>query len=126
MDEKQWNIWAIRTGAIVAEAINYNKLINAYLKKNDQPLDKSEEYMSKYTKDEFCDLLLQFYDIKGVITPEKVLSAKKRTTDGSNLSEYEEQKIFVKWLRDNKIKCAASGNGFVLNTKDNVHYVAKL
>ena len=126
IEEKQWNIWAIRTGAIVADAINYNKLISAYLKKNDQPLDKSEEYISKYTKDEFCDLLLQFYDIKGVITPEKILSAKKRSLDGSNLSEYEEQRIFVKWLRDNKIKCAASGNGFVLNTKDNVHYVAKL
>lgn len=125
-DEKQWNIWAIRTGAIVADAINYNKLINAYLKKNDQLLDKSEEYMSKYTKDEFCGLLLQFYDIKGVITPGKILKAKKRELDGSNLSEYDEQKILVKWLRDNKIKCASSGNGFALNTQDNVHYVAKL
>ena len=126
LDEKKYNIWAIRTGAIVADAINYNKLISAYLKKNDQPLDKSEEYMSKYTKDEFCDLLLQFYDIKGNITPEKILSAKKRSLDGSNLSEYDEQKIFVKWLRDNKIKCAASGNGYALNTQDNVHYMAKL
>ena len=128
MDDKQWNIWAIRTGAIVADAINYNKLINAYLKKNEQPLDKSEEYMSKYTKDEFCDLLLQFYDIKGSITPEKILSAKKRQADGSddNLSEYEEQKTFVKWLRDNKIKCASSGNGFALDTKNNMMYMAKL
>ena len=82
--------------------------------------------MSKYTKDEFCDLLLQFYDIKGVITPEKILSAKKRQADGSNLSEYDEQKIFVKWLRDNKIKCSSSGNGFALDTKNNVHYMAKL
>ena len=126
MDEKRWNIWAIRTGAIVAETINYSKLISAYLKKNDQPLDKSEEYMSKYTKDEFCDLLLQFYDIKGNITPEKILSAKKRSTDGSNLSEYDEQKIFVKWLRDNKIKCSSSGNGFALDTKNNMMYMAKL
>lgn len=126
LDEKQWNIWAIRTGAIVADAINYSKLINAYLKKNEQPLDKLEEYMNKYTKDEFCDLLLQFYDIKGVITPDKILKAKKRTLDGSNLSEYDEQKILVKWLRDNKIKCASSGNGFALNTKDNVMYMAKL
>lgn len=126
LDDKKYNIWSIRTGAIVAEAINYSKLINAYLKKNEQPLDRLEEYMSKYTKDEFCDLLLQFYDIKGVITPDKILKAKKRTTDGSNLSEYDEQKILVKWLRDNKIKCASSGNGFALNTQDNVHYVAKL
>lgn len=126
LDEKQWNIWAIRTGAIVADAINYSKLINAYLKKNEQPLDRCEEYMSKYTKDEFCDLLLQFYDIKGVITPDKILKAKKRTLDGSNLSEYDEQKILVKWLRDNKIKCASSGNGFALNTQDNVMYMAKL
>ena len=126
LDDKKYNIWAIRTGAIVADAINYSKLINAYLKKNDQPLDKSEEYVSKYTKDEFCDLLLQFYDIKGVITPEKILSAKKRQADGSNLSEYDEQKIFVKWLRDNKIKCSSSGNGFALDTKNNVHYMAKL
>ena len=128
LDNKKYNIWAIRTGAIVADVINYSKLINAYLKKNDQPLDKIEDYMSKYTKDEFCDLLLQFYDIKGVITPDKILKAKKRSLEGSNdnLSEYEHQKIFVKWLRDNKIKCAASGNGFMLNTKDNIHYVAKL
>jgi hypothetical protein len=126
LDDKKYNIWAIRTGAIVAEAINYSKLINAYLKKNEQPLDRLEEYMSKYTKDEFCDLLLQFYDIKGVITPDKILKAKKRSLDGSNLSEYEEQKIFVKWLRDNKIKCASSGNGFALNTQDNVMYMAKL
>lgn len=128
LDEKKYNIWATRTLAVSAEAINYSKLISVYLKKNDQPLDKIEDYMSKYTKDEFCDLLLQFYDIKGAITPEKILKAKKRSLDASNdnLSEYEEQKIFVKWLRDNKIKCAASGNGFVLNTKDNVHYVAKL
>ena len=109
-----------------ANAINYSKLISAYLKKNDQSLERLEEYMSKYTKDEFCDLLLQFYDIKGNITPEKVLSAKKRSLDGSNLSEYDEQKIFVKWLRDNKIKCSSSGNGFSLNTKDNVMYMAKL
>lgn len=126
LDDKKYNIWAIRTGAIVADAINYSKLINAYLKKNKQPLDRLEEYMSKYTKYEFCDLLLQFYDIKGVITPDKILKAKKRSLDGSNLSEYDEQKILVKWLRDNKIKCASSGNGFALNTQDNVHYVAKL
>lgn len=126
LDEKQWNIWAIRTGAIVADAINYSKLINAYLKKNEQPLDRCEEYMNKYAKDEFCDLLLQFYDIKGVITPDKILKAKKRSLDGSNLSEYDEQKILVKWLRDNKIKCASSGNGFALNTQDNVMYMAKL
>lgn len=125
-DEKQYNIWAIRTGAIDAEATNYSKLINAYLKKNGQPLDRCEEYMSKYTKGEFCDLLLQFYDIKGEITPQKIAKAKKRTLDGSNLSEYDEQKILVKWLRDNKIKCASSGNGFALNTQNNVYYVAKL
>ena len=110
----------------MADAINYSKLINAYLKKNEQPLDRLEEYMSKYTKDEFCDLLLQFYDIKGAITPDKILKAKKRSLDGSNLSEYDEQKILVKWLRDNKIKCASSGNGFALNTQDNVMYMAKL
>ena len=33
LDDKKYNIWAIRAGAIVADAINYNKLINAYLKK---------------------------------------------------------------------------------------------
>ena len=128
IDEKQWNIWAVRNMAMDGHAMNYAKLIVAYLKKNNGSLNQLEEYMSKYTKDEFCDLILQFYDIKGNITPEKILKAKKRSLDGSNdnLSEYEEQRNFVKWLRDNKIKCAASGNGFVLNTKDNIHYVAKL
>ena len=125
-DEKVFNIWAVRNMAIVGQAIEYEKLVAAYLKKNNQSFDGIESYMAKYTKDEFCDLLLQFYDIKGVITPEKILKAKKRSVDGSNLSEYDEQKILVKWLRDNKIKCASSGNGFALNTQDNVHYVAKL
>jgi hypothetical protein len=127
-DEKAFNIWAVRNMAIVGQAIEYEKLVAAYLKKNNQSFDGIESYMAKYTKDEFCDLLLQFYDIKGNITPDKILKAKKRTTDGSNdnLSEYEHQKIFVKWLRDNKIKCASSGNGFALNTQDNVMYMAKL
>ena len=125
-DEKAFNIWAVRNMAIVGQAIEYEKLVAAYLKKNNQSFDGIESYMAKYTKDEFCDLLLQFYDIKGVITPDKILKAKKRSLDGSNLSEYDEQKILVKWLRDNKIKCASSGNGFALNTQDNVMYMAKL
>ena len=113
LDDKKYNIWAIRTGAIVADAINYNKLINAYLKKNDQPLDKSEEYMSKYTKDEFCDLLLQFYDIKGNITPEKILSAKKRATDPSDWSEHDIQKNVCLYLKEHKFMYWAVPNGFI-------------
>lgn len=117
LDEKQWNIWAIRTGAIVADAINYSKLINAYLKKNEQPLDRCEEYMNKYTKDEFCDLLLQFYDIKGVITPDKILKAKKRSLDGSE-SEHDIQVKVCKYLTSKGLKYWAVPNGFVHNSSD--------
>ena len=117
MDEKAYNIWAIRTGAVVADAINYSKLINAYLKKNNQSLDKSEEYMKKYTKDEFCDLLLQFYDIKGNVTPDKILKAKKRTTDMSE-SEHDIQVKVCKYLTSKGLKYWAVPNGFVHNGAD--------
>lgn len=112
-DEKQWNIGAIRLMAVDGKAINYSKLINAYLKKNEQSLDRCEEYMSKYTKDEFCDLLLQFYDIKGVITPDKILKAKKRSLDGSNWSEHDIQKNVCLYLKEHKFMYWAVPNGFI-------------
>lgn len=112
-----YNVWAIRTMALDATAINYSKLINAYLTKNKQSLDKCEEYMEKYTKDEFCDLLLQFYDIKGDITPDKILNAKKRTTNPSE-SEHDIQVKVCKYLSSKGLKYWAVPNGFVHNGTD--------
>lgn len=42
------------------------------------------------------------------------------------LSEYEHQKFLVSWLKKNKIHYQSSGNGFVLNSKNKMAYVAKL
>lgn len=103
--------------AIVGQAIEYEKLVAAYLKKNNQSFDGIENYMLKYTKDEFCDLLLQFYDIKGAITPEKILKAKKRTTDGSE-SEHDIQVKVCKYLTSKGLKYWAVPNGFVHNGSD--------
>lgn len=97
-----------------AEAVNYKKLISAYLKKNEQPLNRWEEYMSKYTKDEFCELILQFYDIKGDITPTKILSAKKRSAESSE-SEHDIQVKVCKYLTAKGFKYWAVPNGFVHN-----------
>lgn len=104
----------------------YCKKIDAYLKITNQPLSKESEYFEKYTEEEFDELLRKHYDIKEKdITYKGILKAKPKK-EQRELTEYEEQKLFVKWLRDNKIKCQSSGNGFKLDTSDNVRYMAKL
>ncbi|MCQ2975158.1 MAG: VRR-NUC domain-containing protein [Bacteroidales bacterium] len=96
------------------------------MKKNNQSLDLEKQYYEKYTEEEFDKLIKQVYEIKGEVTHLKILNAKKKNKVKFVLSEYEEQKLFVKWLRDNKIKCQSSGNGFALDTKNNIRYMAKL
>lgn len=63
------------------------------------------------------------YIIKGEVNWKTIQGAKKV----SDLpTEYEEQRRLVAWLRENKIPCQASGNGYSLNTQDNIKYIAKL
>lgn len=113
MNERQWNLDMAKMGALDASVGNYMKLIAAYLKKNNKPLTMIEDYLKKYTKDEFCGLLLQFYDIKGNITPDKIINAKKRTSDTSEWSEHEIQKNVCLYLKKNKFMYWAVPNGFI-------------
>ena len=115
-------------GCIEGHTQSYVKLINAYIKKNDGEIcsENVKKYLMQYTKEEFEDKLREFYDLPKTITPQAILKAKQKNTTDTILSEYEEQKILIKYLRDNKIKCAASGNGYALDTYNNAHYMAKL
>jgi len=109
---------------------DYKHKIFAYFKKvkPDEPLDfeLAQHYMTMYTEDDFDNLFKKHFDIKGKNVTVDAIQRAKRKTNNKVLTEYEEQKNFVKWLRDNKIKCASSGNGYCLDTKNNVQYMSKL
>ena len=101
---------------------NFRKLVSAFLKKNKMSLDKVKEYMANYTEEQFIAQIKSRYNIKEV-TPGTMLRAKLKT---EYPDEYFEQKELVKYLRDNKIKCQSSGNGFKLDTGNNINYMSKL
>ena len=81
MDEKQQNIWAYQTMALDGRCINLTKKINAYLKKNNIGFDKTMEYLKQYDTEEFDDFIREQYEIKGEVTPVKIMSAKKKTEE---------------------------------------------
>lgn len=101
--------------------INYYKLIHAYFKKENIDFSETEKYACMGI-DNLTELIQSKYDIK-IMDWKHMVNAKKI---GHELSEYEEQRLLVKWLRDNKIPCSSSGNGFSLDTRNNVQYMAKL
>lgn len=122
-DEKQWNIWAYQTMALDGRCINLTKKINAYLKKNNIGFDKTIEYLKQYNTEEFDDFIREQYEIKGEVTPVKIMSAKKKSEDNIPL-EKDEQKRLCKWLKENKIGHFATGIGVKLGL--DVKYVASL
>lgn len=101
--------------------INKYKLIHAYFKKENIDFSESDKYFEMSMKD-LRELIQSKYDIK-IMDWKHMENAKKV---GHELSEYDEQRLLVKWLRDNKIPCSSSGNGFSLDTRNNVQYMAKL
>lgn len=105
-------------------SVNYRKCLQAYFVKNDIEFDQLDKYLAEYTEEEFFTKLKEFYIITGDITPNKILRAKKK--EGYIPTEYDEQKRLCQWLRANKIKHAASGNGYKLATENNIHYISKL
>ena len=121
MNEKQWNILAYQTMAIDGRCINLTKKINAYLKKNNIGFDKTMEYLKQYDTEEFDDFIREQYDIKGEVTPAKIMSAKKKSDIPL---EKDEQKRLCKWLKENKIGHFATGLGVKLGL--DVKYVASL
>lgn len=123
MDEKQFNLWAYQTMALDGRCINLTKKINAYLKKNNIGFDKTIEYLKQYNTEEFDDFIREQYEIKGEVTPVKIMSAKKKSEDNIPL-EKDEQKRLCKWLKENKIGHFATGLGVKLGL--DVKYVASL
>ena len=112
LDEKQFNLWAYQTMALDGRSINLTKKINAYLKKNNIGFDKTMEYLKEYDSEEFDEFIREQYDIKGEVTPVKIMKAKKKT-EAKELSEHEEQVIVVKYCRENKLAHFAVPNGFI-------------
>ena len=121
IDEKQWNIWAYQNMAIDGRSINLTKKINAYLKKNNIGFDKTMEYLKQYNTEEFDEFIREQYEIKGDVTPVKIMSAKKKSDIPL---EKDEQKRLCKWLKENKIGHFATGLGVKLGL--DVKYVASL
>ena len=113
-DEKQQNIWSYQTMAIDGRSINLTKKINAYLKKNNIGFDKTMEYLKQYDTEEFDEFIREQYEIKGEVTPVKIMSAKKKTEE-KELSEHEIQVAVCKYLKSKKIGHWAVPNGFVHN-----------
>lgn len=122
-DEKQFNLWSYQTMALDGRCINLTKKINAYLKKNNIGFDKTIEYLKQYNTEEFDDFIREHYEIKGEVTPVKIMSAKKKTEENIPL-EKDEQKAFCKWLKENKIGHFATGLGVKL--EQGVKYIASL
>ena len=112
LDEKQQNVWACQTMALDGRCINLTKKINAYLKKNNIGFDKTMEYLKQYNTEEFDEFIREQYEIKGDVTPVKIMSAKKKSEE-KELTEHEEQVIVVKYCRENKLAHFAVPNGFV-------------
>lgn len=101
------------------EIVNRYKLVNCFLKKEGIDFSESDKY---YNMSNLEELIQSKYDLK-IIDWKHLQNAKKV---GHELSEYEEQKKVVHWCRENKIPVQSSGNGFALDTGNNVNYIAKL
>lgn len=122
-DEKIYNIWAYENSVLDGRVISLRKKINAYLKKNNIGFDKTIEYLKQYNTEEFDDFIREQYEIKGEVTPVKIMSTKKKSEDNIPL-EKDEQKRLCKWLKENKIGHFATGLGVKLGL--DVKYVASL
>jgi hypothetical protein len=111
----------------------YIKLIHAYLKKIDKDFSETDTYLKKYTEKQFIEQLKEHYDIRGKVNFDKIAKAKLKSDDMIP-PEKDEQKDFVKWLRDeNKLRPAdkkwiitASLNGVYLKGSDSYKYIASL
>lgn len=120
-DEKQWNIWAYQTMALDGRCINLTKKINSYLKKNNIGFDKTIEYLKQYNTEEFDDFIKEQYDIKGEVTPIKIMNARKID---SPETEHEIQVKVCKYCKDNRIGHVAIPNGII--KKFDVKYLSYL
>lgn len=114
LDEKHLNLWSYHTLAVDGRCINLTKKINAYLKKNNIGFDKTVDYLKQYNTEEFDDFIREQYEIKGEVTPVKIMNAKKKTEE-KQLNEHDIQVMVCKYLKEHKIGHWAVPNGFVHN-----------
>lgn len=122
-DQKKWNSEIYRIGLYSGFVDRLAKKINAYFAKVGIVNGKTSEWLLKYDEDEFDSFIREQYEIKGEVTPLKILNAKKKNEDNIPL-EKDEQKLLCKWLKENKIGHFATGLGVKLGL--DVKYVASL
>lgn len=111
LSETEYMTWAYNNLVMDAEALNYNKLINCYLRK--KGIDS--KYRSYYEA-------LSFSDLEELIKSEFLISGdldwkklqKARRIDDVPL-EKEEQQAFCKWLKSQNIGHWANGLGVKLD-----------
>ena len=122
-DQKKWNSEIYRIGLYSGFVDRLAKKINAYFAKVGIVNGRTREWLLKYDEDEFDSFIREQYEIKGEVTPLKILNAKKKSEDNIPL-EKDEQKRLCKWLKENKIGHFATGLGVKLGL--DVKYVASL
>ncbi|MGN1125541.1 MAG: VRR-NUC domain-containing protein, partial [Candidatus Gastranaerophilaceae bacterium] len=120
-DQKIWNAETYKMGLSYGLTDKLAKKINAYFAKNKIINGKTSEWLRKYDEEEFDKFIKEQYDIKGEVTPQKIMKAKKKTDIPL---EKEEQKRLCKWLKENKIGHWANGLGVKLDY--DVKYMASL
>lgn len=94
--------------------LNKEKLVSCYLKKKNISFEKREEY-DNMPDDTLNDIITQEFEVKGALTHETLQKAKK--VDDVPL-EKDEQKAFVKWLKENNILHYANGLGINFGAVD--------
>lgn len=120
-DQKKWNSEIYRIGLYSGFVDRLAKKINAYFAKVGIVNGRTREWLLKYDEDEFDSFIREKYEIKGEVTPLKILNAKKKS---DTPLEKDEQKRLCKWLKENKIGHFATGLGVKLGL--DVKYVASL
>lgn len=120
-DQKKWNSEIYRIGLYSGFVDRLAKKINTYFAKVGIVNGRTREWLLKYNEDEFDSFIREKYEIKGEVTPLKILNAKKKS---DMPLEKDEQKRLCKWLKENKIGHFATGLGVKLGL--DVKYVASL
>lgn len=122
-DQKKWNSEIYRIGLYSGFVDRLAKKINAYFAKVGIVNGRTREWLLKYNEDEFDSFIREQYEIKGEVTPIKIMSAKKKTEE-KELTEHEIQVQVCKYCKDNRIGHVAIPNGII--NKFDVKYLSYL
>jgi hypothetical protein len=105
------------TGALDGNFRRYQKKICAYLKKNNKDYSTLPYYVRGYTEEEFDIRIKEVYEIKGDVTPDKILMAKTKA-ENTEPSEHEQQAELCKYMDTKKLKYFAVPNGVMFMSGD--------